>query len=200
MDSLIPSTLPSYLKKDLPFSYNIEKAKTLLKESGFENGKGLPEITFAIRNADSVARQQAEFYQLQLAKIGIKIKPITLPFAQFLKDLNKGNFQIFVDGWAFDYPDATNILQMLYSKNISPGANHSNYSNKEFDQLFNELEKEIDPTKQQKILSNIQDIIWNELPWIPIMWSRGMTVFDKKIKNFKPDPLTANNLKYIRID
>ncbi len=114
---------------------NLELAKKYLTAAGFPNGKGLPEITLDTFSS-TTARQKGEFFQKQMAQIGIKIKVIENPSPELHAKIKKRSVQMFDYGWIADYPDTENFFQLFYSKNASPGSNSFNYNNAKFDEEF----------------------------------------------------------------
>jgi len=74
----IPKGLPAYnADKVKGYHYNPEKSTALLKEAGFPNGEGLPEIVL-YTNPSYI--DFCTYIQSQLSEIGIKIKIETIPW------------------------------------------------------------------------------------------------------------------------
>ena len=44
-------------------------------------------------------------------------------------------------GWVMDYPDAQNMMQLLYGPNKPPGINSAGYQSPEYDKLYEEMAK-----------------------------------------------------------
>ncbi len=181
------------------FNFNTEKAKNLLAQAGYPNGKGLPEITLDTRSSASEALHQAEFIKSQLQKIGVNLKIETNTFEGFLRKARKGKLEFWLDGWHLDYPDSENILQLLSSKNHPPGVNSTYYKNSKFDQLFEELK--ITPNNDRKIqlMRELEEIVQNDLPWSMLFYSRSYSIYHKRIKNYKSHPMATNKLKYLSL-
>jgi ABC-type transport system substrate-binding protein len=62
-------------------SRNLEMAKDYLKKAGYENGKGLPEITY-YSTASTVSRQMSEAFKKMMSDIGIKIKVVLVTWPE----------------------------------------------------------------------------------------------------------------------
>lgn len=199
MNSIIPPMISGHIPFKKIFNYDIEVAKRYLKKSNINLSN--TKLKFAVRSNDSVGRQIAEFFQTQLQNIGLKVSIEPMQFQAFLEAQRKGQLQFFVDGWAMDYPHPANMIQLLSKKNFPPGPNHSYYSNNIAEDLY---EKLLLPSTDEHLLQNyiaqLQDIITKDVPWIPLMHSRGATIVNKYVKNFNPSPVIQNDLKYIDID
>jgi ABC-type transport system substrate-binding protein len=200
-NSIYPPGVPGYEPANkLPYGYNIEKAKQLLAEAGFPEGKGLPELTYDVRGTSVTNRQQAEYIKKELAQIGIKVKTVLNTFPAFLDKARRGKLQFWQDGWAMDYPDAENSLQLLYSKNHAPGPNATFYSSQGFDSLFNELKVLPDSTRKFELLKEMEATIHRDLPWIMQYYARNYVLIHNRLKNYRHSDLIYNNIKYLRLD
>lgn len=194
-----PGILGHSKNNDWPIQYDIEKAKQLLKEAGFPEGKGLPEFDFDLRSTDSKRRQMGDFYQGQLAKIGVKINIIPNTFPSYLKKAREGKLELFMDGWIMDYPDPENALQLLYSKNKTPGPNVTSFQNNEFDKTFLMYKSSTDQEEKIVLLSKLETIIKQELPWHMMFYSRYNTLVHSRVKNYQYSDVISNFLKYLKI-
>lgn len=199
-NSIYPPGIPGYRPNhDLPYGYNPEKAKELLSQAGFPGGKGLPELTYDVRGNGTTHRQMGEFIKKELGNIGIQIKVVTNTFPGFLEKTRKGDLQFWQDGWALDYPDAENILQLLISKNHPPSPNTTYYSNPVFDKHFDELKFLQDGARKFELMKKMEDIIEDDLPWIMMYYARNYILHHPHLKNYRHSDLVYNYFKYLKI-
>ena len=180
-------------------TFDTSKAKSLLKEAGFPEGKGMPEFEFSTTSS-STARQMAEFFKQNMEKIGVKIKIVTSSWPQFTGKIRERKVQIFGIAWGADYPDAENFLQLLYGGNVSPGPNGSNFKNKKFDRLYKQASLLPPGEKRTELYKKMRDIVVEEAPWIPGAHRLGFSVYYSWVKNFKIHRINAAFFKYLRID
>ena len=200
-NSIYPPGVPGYNPSSkLPYSYDVEKAKEYLKKAGFPDGKGLPVIKYDVRGASNISRQMAEFIKSELNKIGIKIEIIINSFPGFLNKARTGQLQFWQGGWAMDYPDAENTLQLLLSVNHAPGPNSSYFADTEVDKLFQIVASTKDFEVKKEAMLKAEEIVHAKLPWIMQYYSRNYILYHKHIKNFRQSDIINNNLKYIRIE
>lgn len=199
-NSIYPPGIPGYNPShELPYGYNIQKAKQLLAEAGYPDGKGLPELNFDVRGISTVHRLRAEYVKNELIKIGIKVKVITNTFPAFLAKSRQGNLQFWQDGWAMDYPDAENSIQLLVTKNHAPGPNATYFSNKQVDQLYKKLKTMEDGNDKFQIMNEIEETVHRDLPWIMQYYARTYILQHSRVKNYRQSDIVYNYMKYLRI-
>ncbi len=184
----------------LPFKYDVEKAKKLLAEAGYPNGKGLPEFNYDVRGSSTVSRQMGEFIEKELETIGIQLKVNLNSFPGFLNKARTGQLEMWPGGWAMDYPDPENVIQLLISKNHPPGPNSTFYSNPKVDKLYNDLFNVKDQAEVLKITDQVEKEVAKDLPWILQFYSRNYILHHGYLKNFRQSDLVTNNFKYLRLE
>ena len=199
--SPIPPGVDAYDPKfENPYkSHNLDKAKEFLSKAGYPEGKNLPPLTFTTTNS-STAAQMAEFFKLNLEKIGVKVKIETSSWPQFTEKIRDKKAQIWGIAWLADYPDAENFLQLLYGKNVSPGPNGSNFVNKEFDKLYEKAALMPPGEERTKIYQRMRDIVVEKSPWVPGVHRLGYRMYHGWLKNFKTHAIVNDTFKYLRVD
>lgn len=143
---------------------NIEKAKELLKEAGYENGEGLPTIEL-MYNTEGAHKDVCQIVQENLAKIGVNVELTNQEWAVFLSTRQNGEYQIARHGWIGDYSDPMTFLDMWVT---GGGNNDCGFSNSEYDSLIAEAKVETDTKKREELLRQAEDILMDEMPVIPV--------------------------------
>lgn len=200
-NSLIPPGVDGYDPdfKNPYKEYNLAKAKEALKKAGYPDGKGLPELEYSTTNS-TTARQMAEYFQQNMAAIGIKIKINATSWPQFTDKIRTKKAQIWGIAWSADYPDAENFFQLLYGKNVSPGPNGSNYQSKEFDTLYEKALKLPAGAERTAVYKQMKDLVVKDMPWITNIHRLGYTLTHGWLLNYKRHAIVAGDGKYLRID
>ncbi len=184
-------------RKSLPYYYNLKKARELMIEAGFSGGKGLPTITYSTRSDTGIHLEVGEFIKEQLKQIGINVNVEILKFADFLKKGRAGQLQLFLDRWIYDYPDAENLVQLLVSKN-HPGINKSGFSNKKLDIIYRKYLSERNEDKKIKLMEEVEQVVFDEVPWIMLTYYSSYILHYKDIKNYRKSSFIRNHFKYIK--
>ncbi|MCM2322568.1 MAG: ABC transporter substrate-binding protein [Oligoflexia bacterium] len=179
--------------------YNLEKAKELLAKAGYPGGKGLPPLEYSA-TADGVSRQTTEYLQKLLAPLGIKLKVNTYSWPEFQAGVKNARGQLWSYAWNADYPDAENFLQLFYSKNASPGPNDANYSNPEFDRLYEKALQLQDGPERTALYQQMVRIVVEDCPWIFAVHRSIFSLVQPWVKNYKRHGFEHNAMKYYRVD
>jgi ABC-type transport system substrate-binding protein len=196
---LVPGIAGYRPARDFRFNYDPDKARNYLYEAGFTTPEKMPTVTYSTRGNEGIALLEAEFVKESLESIGLRVKIDKITFTEFLKKGRAGELQFFTDAWIFDFPDGENIMQLLVSSN-SPGINKSGYSNPEVDRLYQKLKEETHIESRERILQDMEELVFEDLPWIPLMYESSFVLQVPKLKNFRKSSLIRNYVKYLKLE
>lgn len=196
---LVPGIAGYRPARDFRFQFNPEKAKQYLSEAGYKNISDIPEIVYSTRGNEGIALLEADFVKESLENIGLKVRIDKIVFTDFLRRGRAGELQFFTDAWIFDFPDGENIMQLLVSSNF-PGINKSGYSNPEVDRLYAKLKEQTNVELRERTLQEMEELVFDDLPWIPLMYESSFVLQHPKIKNFRKSSLIRNYVKYLKIE
>jgi ABC-type transport system substrate-binding protein len=200
-NSIYPPGIPGYSPSaELPYKYDLQKARDYLAKAGYPGGKGFPKIDFHVRGTDTRKRQMGEFIQQELKQIGLEVQVQMHTFPAFLEKSRKGEFAFWQGGWVLDYPDAENVLQLLTSANMPPGPNSSMYQNPEYDQLFDQLREMEDGPEKFRLMARMEAIVNRDLPWVMEYYSRNYILYHDYLKNYRYSDIIYNYLKYLKLE
>jgi len=190
-----PRGLPSFdAEKVKGYSYNPDKARDLLKEAGFPNGKGLGEITL-LTNKDY--QDLCTFISRQWEDLGIKVQVEIVESATLRQMMSKGQAPFFRGSWIADYPDAESYFTMFYSKNPAP-PNYTNFSNTSFDQLYEAALLENDDTKRYGLYQQMDQIIIEEAPVVFLFYDETALFAQKNIEGLSVNAINLLSLKRVK--
>jgi len=179
--------------------FNVAKAKELLAKAGYPNGEGLPPVEYATLS-DSTSRQSTEYAQKMFGAIGVKLKVNNYSWPEFQSAVKNKKGQIWSFAWSADYPDAENFLQLFYSKNASPGPNDSNYSNPEFDKLYEQALQMSDSPARTALYKKMTEILVEDCPWIFGSHRIAFSLTQPWLRNYKRHAFEHGTAKYLRVE
>ncbi|MEP6668178.1 MAG: ABC transporter substrate-binding protein [Chthoniobacter sp.] len=173
-NQLIPRGLfgydPHYVN---PNGYDLEKAKRLLAEAGYPDGRDArtgEQLVLTLNESveSTEMRQRAEYEQRMLEVLGIKVKINEMTAARALEAMEQGNFQFDSGtGWAMDYPDPENFFMIFYSKNFPrEGANYCRYSRPEFDRAYEQMATMDDGPERLALIEKMNAMLAEDCPAI----------------------------------
>ncbi len=117
---------------------DVAAARQLLRDNGW-NAENLPRIVYGT-TVGTTDRLFFEQFRAWMRDIGFPAdKVVHKTFANF-GDLSRAwkrsELPLISTGWKLDFPDAENTLQLYYGPNATPGSNHANWVDAEFDRLY----------------------------------------------------------------
>lgn len=167
--SVLPFTLDygyKNLKDTTP--YDEKAAIKRLDDAGIKdtNGDGFRELNGQEINLNFLtyeSRNLADFTQAiaaQLEKIGIKVTVNTTDADTEWNMLVAGEYDLLATNWmTVQVGDPVSYMGNWYGKST---ANYCGYVNAEYDQLYEQLEKEMDQEARTQIIEKLQQIIIND--------------------------------------
>ncbi|MFT5287104.1 MAG: oligopeptide transport system substrate-binding protein [Planctomycetota bacterium] len=178
---------------------NIALAKEYLVKAGYPNGEGLPPINYYVANSAN-SPEQADLTMRQLGEIGVKINVRMMDFSSLIEACDNKKAAFFSFAWSSDYPDAENNLALFYGPNVSPGSNHANYQNDEFDRLY-EQTRSMEPSPERtKIYEHMRDIVLDHAAFAGSMARTRSYLIQPWLRNFNPTEQFYNWIKYLDVD
>lgn len=192
----VPAGLPSFdSAKVHGYRYDPEKARRLLREAGFPEGKGLPAIT--LYSTEQYA-DIANFVASQLQEIGIHVN-VNIEQIAMLRDMAaKSKTPFFRADWMADYPDGESFLACFYSKNPAP-PNYTRFSNPVFDRLYEKALGENDDSARYRLYQRMDSIVVANAPVVPVYYDESVVFLHPWVKGFVNNSMALLELRRVRI-
>ena len=197
--TIIPPGFPSHSPNVIGYRYDPVRAQELITQSKYGNDlENLPRITLSISGSFGANVPLALEVILQSWKdnLGVEIEIQQTEWATFLQDLHNRRYQMFQLGWAADYADPENFLDILFHSQSEN--NHTNYSNPEVDRLL--LQARIEPDQETRfgLYNQIEQMILDEAPWV-LLWNSGETyaLIKPEVKGYELTAMTIPKYRYI---
>lgn len=165
-----PDTLGQDLYGVVGYQFNPSRARALLREAGYPNGAGFPEVTltFYDRYNNSTIAENASYSWETVLGVKVTLVPID-DWDEYEETLESDNpYHIFGAGWLADYNDPDNFLFPLFH---SLGSNNrTGLTSKQIDELLEEAaDIEGDPDARQKLYIQAEiAILEDEAAVIPL--------------------------------
>ena len=190
----IPKGLPGF-NTTIGYSYQPEKAKTLINQYKIETGNKNPEITIT---TTSNYLSFCEYIQRELQKIGLQVNVDVIPAATLKDAKANGKLDMFRASWVADYPDAENYLSLYYSKNFAPnGPNYTHYKNNQFDIWYEQAFTETNTLIREQLYTKMDSLVMQESPIIPMFYDEVVRFTRKNVIGLSINSINLLNLKYV---
>jgi peptide/nickel transport system substrate-binding protein len=183
---------------------NIDKARALLTEAGFKDGKDFPSIDFYVNAVEgSSVHKMCQGVVAQIKKnlnVDVNIKLCT--YEERNKAIIAGKAKMWRSGWIADYPDAENFLSLFYSKNIKESGAEVNafrFKDSKYDQLFELALRETNEAKRNDLFALCDQIIVDKAPVMPILTDDFMVMINARVRDFKINSMESLDFSTIFI-
>jgi peptide/nickel transport system substrate-binding protein len=170
------------------YPHDVARAQRLLEEAGFPAGKDGVRVRLTMKTStDETTRLMAAVLQQQLRAVGIRLEIRSTEFGTFYADVTKGAFQIYALRWIGSNEDP-DIFRYAYGSDRMPpkGGNRGHYSNARVDALLAGASASSDRGVRKKDYVEVQKILAEELPGIPLWYPNNEVVHTRRIVNVRP--------------
>ncbi|MEM7055387.1 MAG: ABC transporter substrate-binding protein [Bacteroidota bacterium] len=178
--------------------YDLKKARQYLAEAGYPAGKGLPTITLDV-GTNTKQKQQGEFFQKCMEKIGIKVNVVENIFPELVKKINTKATMLHAISWSADYPDAANFLQLLYGP-YQPGGIGVNCNDPAFNALYEQAAVMPDSPERTVLYERLNQRAAESVPLIYIAHLPHLTLYQGWIKNYCWSDFHYGTEQYFDVD
>ena len=204
--TFIPPGIPGHLEGDKPYDFDPVKAKQLLADAGFADGKGLPQVKLSYsQNARNQTRFEWVANQLkENLGIDVQLDPVDSNAYSSLFSAPETTPQMFVLGWGPDFPDPQNYYSTVFKTGTSSAA-QTGFSNKEFDALTEQADREPDAAKRLELYKQANDLLLEDAPvtffWYSATYSltqpyvKGIGTADSTPLDFMPGSYNLPNVE-----
>jgi oligopeptide transport system substrate-binding protein len=142
------------------------KARALLAEAGYPDGKNFPRVELLFNTQEQHRRIAVAVQQMWKQSLNIDVDIVNQEWKVYLDSQTKLQYDISRSAWIGDYVDPNSFLDMFTTDG---GNNRTGWSNKEYDELV--LRKIPAMKTQAERLAGFhaaETILLNEMPIIPI--------------------------------
>ncbi len=183
----LPPTLPGFdpALKANELGYDVEKAKALLTDAGFESGSdgawsrdGQPLRAVLLTSNRPPNDAVATVIQSQLQEIGVPVEIQQLDSKAVMEAANAGQFDLLL--WRYDWNDPDALSIFLGSDRIG-ATNRVAYGNPDLDVLLAQGAHELDAKKRDQIYLEAQKLIMADAPWQAIYNPIDLMAISKRV-------------------
>ena len=190
-----PGTMKGYeqSKPGLPFDGG--RAKRLLAEAGFPDGRGFPAVTLLYNSNSPTRRDYSQFLKSQWKQhLNIDVELRSQESKAYSAAVRAEQYVLATAGWYGDYTDPSTFTDKYRRDG---GNNNSNWGPQRYEDLLDAAERELDPVKRYDILESAEAIINEELPVIPLYQLVNITLYKEDVIGIYDNPKLLTMFKVV---
>lgn len=180
-----------YWNADLPKpAVDLAKAKTLLAQAGFPNGFTTNIITVS---GDAAGQAEAVVIKSDLAKIGITVNIESYELVTAYDKEGTGNYGIGERYWTNDIIDPDEVVTFGVVPDAGSNSFDTYWNDPAAAKLANDARSETDGSKRQQMYGQIQQIVNEQTPYLPLQYPPFRYAQGKWVNGFAASPLGNYN-------
>lgn len=160
------------------YAADLEKAKKLLAEAGYPEGKGFPTFEYLTNDA-GYHKAVAEYLQAAWGELGLTMNVNVQEWKTVTADRRSGNFDVARNGWVYDWDDPSNMINLLETGN---GNNDGKYSSAEFDKYVNLARMSTNVEEHYNYLHEAEQVLLNDAAMAPVAYYNEFWLQKKNLK------------------
>jgi len=165
-DRIIPLGMPGSSPTKVLYPYNPKRAKELLAEAGYPEGRGLPPLEFWSASKAEMTQRELEVVSSNLAEIGMNLQVhYETNWKKFEEMLISYKTPIFRYAWYADIPDPDNFLGILFHSKSK--YNFTGYNRSKVDKILDTAKKEVNPLKRVDFYRKAEQMIMEDAVIVP---------------------------------
>jgi ABC-type transport system substrate-binding protein len=203
---IVPSAIKNYdFSSIVGLEYNVVKAKQLLAEAGYPDGKGLPALLFSTKKENVSLRVALNIQKQLLTNLNLNVEISSLTLAEKMEKNSNLQNNLSLDTWSGEFPDPISFLTLFYGKNMPSDIdqpsfpNVSRYNNAEFDKLYEKASVTIDPQKRYELCLSADQLIASEVPSVPLWYHEHYQLIQSSVKDYQPNAMKIQYLTYVKL-
>lgn len=169
---------------EVPFQErDVERAKELLAEAGYENGF---DIDLRIINGYDWMDPAAVAITQQLAEVGIRVNTKKLEIGTWIENFQNRNMGLTFNDWGTQ-PDP-HLLYYRHFRMQPEGVDYRNWNNEEASELFDQAVATSDMEERVELYQQAQRILGESVPTIMLYSPNFLVTTNERLENYVHHP------------
>lgn len=175
---------------------NVAKARAILAEAGFPEGKGFPRVSYLYSEGDLNEALAVELQSMLKRELGITVDLQRQEWKVYLRSLSSLDYDLCRSSWVGDYNDPNTFLSMFIT---GDGNNRTGWANAGYDDLIAQAGREPDNAKRFSLFQTAEHLLVSEeAPICPLYFYVGIQLYDSdRLGGIQANLLDKHPLKFM---
>ncbi len=179
------------------FSENIDKARKLLAEAGFPDGKNFPKFELLFNTLESHRAIAEAIQQMWMKNLNVEVTLRNEEWKVYLDSTHRMDYFITRAGWGGDYADPNTFLDLMMT---GGGNNETGWSNLEYDRLIKAAGATRDQKQRFAAFQKAEAILLDEVPIIPIYFYTRSRLIQPSVKGYYGNLLDQHSFQSVYLE
>ena len=196
LNGVVTPGVPGF-NPDLPApKYDPVRAKALMAEAGFPDGKGLPPVEIS---STETYKDELTYYANQFQRVlGLPVSVKVVERATFIRAMNAGEVAFFPWGWTVDYPDAADYLSLMWYS--SSPYNRGRWKNQQYDAVIDQAMATADDSKRFALYFQAEKSLMDDWAIAPTPITASLALRKPNVHNVTLTPFGFSDFNKITIE
>jgi len=178
-------------------TYDPNKARQLLAEAGYPDGKGFPKFNILINTSETHRMIAEVIQQMWKRELHINVEIENQEWKAYLDTMTNMNYDIARFSRIGDFMDSVAFLDIWTTNNAN---NRTHWSDPKYDELIYQAARTGDVEVRLDLLHQAEELFLGKPPVLLVYWSTRSYLMQPSVKNWNPLMLDNHNYKFIDLE
>ena len=172
----------------------LDDARRLLRESGHENGMGLPAFDLLYNNSESHREVAEAVQEMWRRDLGLQLRLVNEELKSTEEARRAGTYDLLLSSWIADYAEPSAFLEMWRSDS---GNNFTGWSSADYDALLFRADRTADAAGRTLLYGKAEHLLLAEAPIIPLYHYTHVFLIRPSVHGWNPTWLDHHPYKAV---